>query len=153
MLTSMDPRTGAERKAHARELLSLRHADAWVSTASNEGLAHLVPLSYAWDGRRIILATRPRNPTALNVQAGGRARVAIGHTRDVVMMDTVLESILPVKTAGEVAEAYAAQGDWDPRETEGEWVFILLRPVAIQAWREANELEGREIMREGNWLF
>ena len=153
MLVPMIPRTGPERKAHALDVLRLRHADAWVASASAEGVAHLVPLSYAWDGSRIILSTRPRNPTTLNIAAGSRARVALGHTRDVVMIDAELDAVIPVSSREDVATAYAAQGDWDPRQTPGEWVFILLRPRAIQAWREADEIAGREIMAGGDWLF
>jgi hypothetical protein len=29
---------------------------------------------------------------------------------------------------------------------------LLITPQSIQAWREANELEGRQLMREGEWL-
>jgi hypothetical protein len=52
-----------------------------------------------------------------------------------------------------VAEAYAAQADWDPRRETDPYAFFALRPVRIQAWREANELAGRTIMKDGAWLF
>ena len=47
--------------------------------------------------------------------------------------------------------AYAAQADWDPRLSAG-YVFFVLRPVRVQAWREANEIAGRTLMRDGSWL-
>ena len=153
MLVSMEPRTGRERQEDALQRLQLQHAHAWVASASADGVAHLVPLSYAWDGRRITLATRPRNPTALNIVAKRRARMALGHTQDVVMIDAELDAVLPLQDAPGLAEAYAAQCDWDPRDSVGDWVFITLRPVAIQAWREENELAGRDIMRGGAWLL
>jgi hypothetical protein len=30
--------------------------------------------------------------------------------------------------------------------------FLVLRPQRIQAWREANELTGRTLMRSGEWM-
>ena len=47
--------------------------------------------------------------------------------------------------------AYVAQADWDPRGSAG-YLFLVLRPVRVQAWREVNEMPGRELMRDGRWL-
>jgi hypothetical protein len=47
--------------------------------------------------------------------------------------------------------AYVAQADWDPRRDRGS-VFLVLRPVRVQAWREVNEIPGRDLMRDGRWL-
>ena len=52
-----------------------------------------------------------------------------------------------------LAEGYAAQSDWDPREAgSGEYVYLVLRPERVQAWQEANELADRHLMRAGTWL-
>jgi hypothetical protein len=51
----------------------------------------------------------------------------------------------------ELGEAYAAQADWDPRTSSG-YVFLVLRPVRIQAWRESDEIAGRTLMRDGAWV-
>ncbi len=48
--------------------------------------------------------------------------------------------------------AYVGQADWDPRRGTG-YVFLVLRPVRVQAWREANEIAGRTLMRDGIWLI
>lgn len=47
-----------------------------------------------------------------------------------------------------LAAAYAERTDWDPRGDAG-YVFAVLRPERIQAWREANEIAGRTVMRGG----
>lgn len=44
---------------------------------------------------------------------------------------------------------YAAHCGWDPRNQAGLNVYFTATPVTIQAWREANELAGRIIMRGG----
>ena len=48
--------------------------------------------------------------------------------------------------------AYVTQSGWDPRAAGVPFVVHVLTPVRIQAWREANEIEGRTLMRDGRWL-
>lgn len=79
------------------------------------------------------------------------ARLAVGPTRDVAIIDAVLERSAGVDDEAALGEAYAAQADWDPRGLSG-YVFLVLRPTRIQAWRESNELAGRLLMRDGEWL-
>lgn len=134
--------------------LSAPVADAWVATT--DGVRpFLVPLTITWAGERIALATEGTAPTVRNLQAYGRARVALGGTRDVVRVDAVLERTIPVTApeAAEIGAAYAAQNDWDPRTVGEPYVFALLRPERIEAWREENELKGRLLMRDGAWLI
>ncbi|MGH9113842.1 MAG: pyridoxamine 5'-phosphate oxidase family protein [Acidimicrobiales bacterium] len=145
------PRPGPVRKADAIEKLETRHADAWVATASAAGKAHLVPLSFAWDGRFIVLAVAAKAATTRNVTGSGAARLALGTSRDVVMIDADLDTVVAVEDAPpSLVETYVAQSDWDPRDDTG-YVFLRLLPRRVQAWREANELQGRTIMRDGRW--
>ena len=39
----------------------------------------------------------------------------------------------------------------DPRTTDG-YQFLVLRPERVLAWRESDEIAGRTIMRDGEWL-
>jgi hypothetical protein len=77
---------------------------------------------------------------------------SLGPTRDVVVIDAQLEQSVPVADAQELAERYVQQADWDPRTAGDSYRFLVLRPERIQAWREANELPGRTLMRNGTWL-
>ena len=147
------PRSPEERKADTLAKLATHTADIWVATASADGAAHLVPLSLAWDGDRIILATERRSATLQNLARVGRARLGLGPERDVVMIDAVLVSVIDVADApGAVGDAFAAQSDWDPRDAPDGYAFVVLAPERIQAWREANEIAGRTLMRHGHWL-
>lgn len=149
----MTPRSCSQRRADTIAKLEARHADAWVASASAAGDAHLVPLSLAWGGERVILATTPRSVTAQNILRSGTARLALGGTRDVVLIDAVLdESVVVEAASSELSECYARQSDWDPRSTSQAHVFLVLRPRRIQTWREENEIEGRVVMRDGDWL-
>lgn len=132
-------------------MLATPGIDVWLATASPRGVAHLVPLSLAWVDERVVVAVEGRSVTARNLTATGAARLGLGPTRDVVMIDATLEAVLDAGTAGPLAEAYAAQADWDPRRSSG-YVYLVLRPVRVQAWREADEIAGRTLMRDGTWL-
>ena len=125
--------------------------DVWVATSSAAGAPHLVPLSLAWVDDRVVIAVEPSSVTARNLTVSGRARLAVGRTRDVVMIDVVLDRLVDVTDDEALGDAYAAQADWDPRGSPG-YVFLVLRPLRVQAWREANELSGRTLMRDGSWL-
>ena len=147
------PRPPEQRKADVLAKLGQPGADIWVATASAEGAAHLVPLSLGWDGDRVILAVEARSVTQQNLARAGRARLALGPERDVVMIDAVVVSIIDVAEAASlIGDAYAAQADWDPREAPDGYVYVILAPERIQAWREANEIAGRTLMRHGHWL-
>ena len=51
----MEPRTGPQGKADTLALLNSHKQDAWVASANQNGLAHLVPLSFAWDGLPVVI--------------------------------------------------------------------------------------------------
>ena len=52
----------------------------------------------------------------------------------------------------EFADAFAAKSGFDPRALAESYSYFRIRPQRVQAWREANELEGRELMRVGERL-
>jgi len=147
-----EPRSGPERKAHALAVFDAVDGDVWVATASAAGVVHMVPLSYAWDGARLIIAIEPTSVTARNLQETRRARLGFGPTRDIVLVDAKLDGVQSGPSGDEVAKIYARQADWDPRQETNAYAYFVLRPVRIQAWREANELAGRTLMRDGVWL-
>jgi len=148
-------RTGPQRKADTIAKLEAVGADTWVATASTTGRAHLVPLSYAWDGECVVLAAEASSLTVRNVRSSGRARLGFGPTRDVVIVDGELDRLLGASDDGgeATAQAYADQAGWDPRHESEPYVFVLLRPRRVQAWRESNELSGKVVMRHGEWLY
>jgi hypothetical protein len=125
--------------------------DLWVASASEDGRAYLVPLSFHWDGAAITVATPRASRTAVNLRRAGWARVALGGTRDVVIVEGPVEAI-PLGGDPELEEGHAEATGFDPRELSEEYVYLRVTPYEIQAWREANELKGRTLMRRGAWL-
>jgi hypothetical protein len=150
-MTHAEPRDRALRIADTRAKLTAPAADVWVATAAGDG-PYLVPLSLAWVDERVVIAVDGSSRTARNLEAGRTARLALGPTRDVVVIDARLERSVPVTEAPELAEPYARQADWDPRGAGPAYRFLVLRPERIQAWREVDEIPGRTLMRDGTWL-
>jgi len=146
-----DARDRETRKADTLAMLATEAIDVWVATASAAGAPYLVPVSLAWFDERVVIAVEASSVTARNLTTSGEARLAVGPTRDVVLIDAVLDKAVDVAADDALGAAYVAQADWDPRGSKG-YVFLVLRPVRIQAWREANEMSGRTLMRDGTWL-
>ena len=147
----MDPaRSPEERKRDVLALLE-REVDVWVASASADGDAMLVPLSFVWDGRRLTVSTPLASRTARNLIRAGVARVALGATRDVVLIDGTLE-VIALGAEPALEEAHAQATEFDPRTLADEYVYLRLTPQRIQAWREVNELTGRHVMRDGAWV-
>jgi hypothetical protein len=128
-----------------------REVDLWLASADETGAAYLIPVSYYWDDSTLTIATPRASRTAVNVIRAGWARVALGPTRDVVIIEGPVEAI-SIGRETRLEDAHAQATGFDPRELAEEYVYLRITPHTIQAWREANELEGRQLMRGGEWL-
>jgi Pyridoxamine 5'-phosphate oxidase len=147
----MDPaRSAQQRKIDTLARLE-RHEDGWVATADGAGAPYLVPLSSFWDGAALVFATPEKSVTGRNLTASGRARVAVGPTRDVVVVEGRVEVYPPGQVPDDLAEAFAA-AHWDARREKTPYAYYRIVPELIQAWREVNEIKGRDLMRDGTWL-
>jgi hypothetical protein len=144
------PRPRSQRKIDVLAKLQT-DVDLWVASADAAGGAYLVPLSFYWDGSALTIATPRVSPTGKNLVRAGWARVALGPTRDVVIIEGSVEAI-PIGTDARLEDAHAQATGFDPRTLADEYVYLRITPHEIQAWREANELAGRQLMRKGEWL-
>ncbi len=97
------------------------------------------------------MAANSRGTTVVIFQRAGWARIALGPTRDVLIVEGPVE-IFPAGNDDELAAAHAAAAGFDTREGDTPYSFIRLTPESTQAWRNAAELRGRYVMREGRWL-
>lgn len=141
------PRSPQQRKQDT--LHRLEHdIDAWVATADPAAAPYLVPLSFLWDGETLLISTAASNPTARNLRAGGRVRLTAGTTRDVVLIEGT--AVIVDEITEKAADAFAAKSGFDPRKLRN-YPYFRIRPELIQAWREVNELPGRDLMVGGAW--
>jgi hypothetical protein len=142
-------RVTAERRADTLARLE-GDADVWAATASG-GQPHLVPLSLAWDGTHVILATPAASPTARNAAASGNIRLALGNSRDVTVIDAAAEVVPCADAPDLVTRCYATRTGWDPRDEDVLHVYLIATPRTMQAWNSLAEMSGRTIMRDGQW--
>jgi hypothetical protein len=69
------------------------------------------------------------------------------------MIDAMLIEIVPASDApAALGERYAAQAGWDARADSANYVYLALGPKRIQVWREGEDLAGRTVMRNGEWV-
>jgi nitroimidazol reductase NimA-like FMN-containing flavoprotein (pyridoxamine 5'-phosphate oxidase superfamily) len=140
-------RSAEQRKSDTLTQLA-SEVDAWVATADAAGNGYLLPLSFLWDGAGMIISTPRSSVTGRNLSRGGQVRVGIGQLRDVTMIDGTAEPVQDERTK----DAFAAKHGWDPRKEAGDYAYFRIVPDRVQAWREVNELSGRTLMRDGDWL-
>ncbi|THA75930.1 pyridoxamine 5'-phosphate oxidase family protein [Streptomyces sp. A0642] len=150
-MTGAPPRALEERLRDTRARLE-SEIDLWVATSGSPGGVHLVPLSYLWDGDVFLVSTPRASATGRNLLADARVRLSLGPTRDVVIVDGTAEPVDVAGLAPGTADAFAARTGFDPQESAERYQYFRIRPQRIQAWREANELRGRDLMRDGDWL-
>jgi nitroimidazol reductase NimA-like FMN-containing flavoprotein (pyridoxamine 5'-phosphate oxidase superfamily) len=125
--------------------------DAWVATADEKGEPYLVPLCFLWHDGTLVVATPEASPTGLNLGRGGPVRLAIGETRDVVMVEGTVRAYSLETVPEAMAEAFASKL-WDARREKKPYGYYAVTPHTVQAWREVNELSGRDVMRDGRWV-
>ena len=145
-------RDARERKRDALHRLA-HDIDLWVATAGSDGIPYLVPLSYLWDGATLLLPTPATSPTGRNLQASGEVRLGLGPTRDVVLITGTVQTLAASEIPPELGDAFAARTGFDPRQLTTPYLYFRVQPRRLQAWREANELDGRELMRDGEWII
>lgn len=148
---STDPRSRVQRRRDTEHRLA-SDVDVWVASASAEGGPYLVPLSFDWDGEALLVATPADSPTGRNLAATRSVRLALGHTRDVTVIDGVVEVLDHAALPQERGDRFAARTGFDPRALSPPYPWFRILPRRIQAWREENELTDRELMRDGRWL-
>jgi hypothetical protein len=145
-------RTPKQRKQDTLNRLE-NDEDVWVSTADGDGGApYLIPLSFLWDGTTLLLATPAASPTGRTLRTTGWTRLGIGPTRDVVMIEGAVRTLEPAELPDGVGDAFAKKTGFDPRQLTTAYLYFSVTPQRVQAWREANELSGRDLMRDGEWL-
>lgn len=66
-------------------------------------------------------------------------------------MDGLVEIFTRETVPEELADAFAAKL-WEARTETVRYAYFRITPQRVQAWREVNELPGRDLMRAGQWL-
>ena len=148
---SANPRSRAQRRRDTEHRLTQDKA-VWVASASVDGAPYLVPLSFDWDAEALLVARPTDSPTGRNLAATRAVRLGLGHTRDVSMIEGEVEVLEIDALPQQRGDRFVAHTGFDPRALATPYRWFRISPRRIQAWREANELPDRELMRDGRWL-
>ena len=146
------PRPRSQRRRDTERRLT-HDVDLWVASASADGAPHLIPLSFDWDGTAILLSTPRDSPTGRNLATSRSARLGLGETRDVTLIEGDVEVLAIDALPAELGDRFAARTGFDPRALQTPYCWFRITPRRILAWREVNELAERELMREGRWTI
>lgn len=62
--------------------LLARESTVWLSTVRPDGTPHLVPIWFSWNGREILIASKPGAQKVRNLRANPTAMLALGEAED-----------------------------------------------------------------------
>ncbi|MFC8436143.1 pyridoxamine 5'-phosphate oxidase family protein [Streptomyces sp. NPDC057253] len=150
-MTITESRTPEQRKRDVLARLE-RETDIWVASADADGLPCLVALWFVWHDDCVWLSTRITNPTGRNLRDGGRTRLALGDTQDVVLIDGDVRTYGGQEVPDAAIGAFIGKHGWDPREDSASYAFFEVRPRTVQALHGVHEMRGRHIMEDGVWV-
>lgn len=144
-------RSTAERIADARHRLETE-PNIWLATSSATGDVHSIPLSLSWLDDRICVVAPAESTTARNIAQRSDVRAHLDSADDVLIIDGDASIRLLHETDPDVVERYIDRVGWSPFDSDNEWVLIAIEPRRVQSWRGPGEVDGRTIMRDGEWI-
>jgi len=110
----MTIRSRAQRRRDTEARLNT-DVDLWVASASADGIPYLVPLSFDWDGETLLLATPAASPTGRNLATSQAARLGLGSTRDVSMLEGTVEILAMDALPADLGDRFSARTGFDAR--------------------------------------
>ncbi len=134
------PRPLAQRKADALARLDSED-DLWVAAADAQGVPYLVPLSFIWDAKTLLMAT-PENGLMGRVLAGsGSVRLALNKTRDVVLISGTVETFSRESVPNDAADAFARKL-WNARVGATRYGFYQVTPTPDSSLARGKRAQG-----------
>lgn len=68
------------------------------------------------------------------------------------MVEGTVTTVTQAELTREEGDLFAARTGFDPGELSMPSLYFRVTPSRVQAWREADGLKGRVLMRDGKWL-
>jgi len=143
-------RTTSQRQADTIHRLE-SDENVWLATASRDAIPHLIALSLAWDGDRLLLATATDSPTVRNAIDSAKVKVNLDNAADVVLIDGTVQVVDFAAADPAMVQTFVDRVGWNPGNESGAWSMLIVSPTTIRAWNSVAEIDGRTIMRSGSW--
>jgi PPOX class probable F420-dependent enzyme len=77
----MDPNATPAAFTRIDRLLRDEHV-VWLSSVRPDGRPHLVPIWFSWDGREILIASKPNAQKIRNLRTNAKVMLALGEAED-----------------------------------------------------------------------
>lgn len=139
----MESRTGDLAAVRIDGLLRTETV-VWLSSVGADGLPHLVPVWFSWDGQAVLIASKPNAKKVTNLRANPSAMLALGEPDDdfdVGMLQGVAElldepsaAILPAGHFGKYRTQMAAIGLSTEEFLATYSQVIRIRPTRFLPW-------------------
>ena len=150
-MTSTPLRDVATRKKDVLETLA-KNGRFWLGSADPAGRPHVIAVSAWWESDALVIATLGSNRTARNIEMNPRVTLATGAFNDAIIIHAQMIESRAVEDSQDIAQGFKKAMGWEPSEVGSGWVFLRLRPTKIQAFRDFEEIEGRDVMIRSRWL-
>ena len=150
-MTSTQLRDVATRKKDVMERL-LRSGRFWLGTADKTGKPHVIAVFAWWHSDALVISTLTGSRTARNMERNPRVTLATGPFDDAIIIHAQMIESRAVDDAPDMAHGFNAALGGEPSQIGEGWTFFRLRPTKIQAFRDFDELEGRDVMIDSRWL-
>jgi hypothetical protein len=150
-MTSTPLRDVATRKKDVLETLA-KNGRFWLGTADPTGKPHVIAVSAWWESEEFVVATLGSSRTARNIEMNPRVTMATGAFNDAIVIHAQMIESRAVEDSPDLAKGFKAVMGWEPGEVGPGWIFLRLRPTKIQAFRDYEEIEGRDVMLRSRWL-
>jgi len=86
------------------------------------------------------------------MEANPNVTLAGGTFNDAIVIHAQVIESRAVKDAPDLARGFKAAMGWEPSAVSDGWSFFTLRPTKIQAFRDFEEIAGRDVMVRSRWL-
>jgi PPOX class probable F420-dependent enzyme len=116
----------------------------WLSTVRPDGLPHLVPIWFSWDGETLLIASKPHARKIANIRANPRVMLALGEPDedfDVGLLEGVAEvldapasEVLPAAHLRKYRDEMAAIGLSDAEYLATYSLIVRVRPTRFFPW-------------------
>lgn len=140
----MDPRTSPNHSSDRIDRMLDTETVVWLSTVCSDGLPHLVPIWFSWDGESVLIASKPNAKKVTNLRSNSAVTLAVGEPDDdfdvgileglAELLDEPAATALPAAHLAKYRDQMAAIGLTSDEFVATYSQVIRIRPTRFLPW-------------------